>query len=33
MAGIRDNTALVKGKAFSKYFPPLKLFFFLIFLK
>ena len=28
MAGIRDNTALVKGKTFSKYFPPLKVFFF-----
>lgn len=27
MAGIRDNTALVKGKTFSKYFPPLKFFF------
>ena len=28
MAGICDNTALVKGKTFSKYFPPLKVFFF-----
>ena len=28
MAGIHDNTALVKGKTFFKYFPPLKVFFF-----
>ena len=32
MAGIGDNTALLKGKTFSKYFPPLK-FFFVISLK
>ena len=24
MTGICDNTALVKGETFSKYFPPLK---------
>ena len=28
IAGIHDNTALVKGKTFSKYFPPIKVFFF-----